>query len=156
MILYTSSISFVSILILSSITFLPASISCLILAITDSRWELVPISTIFFLIYSLFVFILYKEKNDKKYFLEVTEKVIVKSPWLPRTIELNYSDIEHLKYSKLSSILNWLSLMYGGSPEATFLVYIEDGVEKTLNIGCAKLDDLKTFCDETNIQLVIS
>ena len=92
----------------------------------------------------------------KKYFLEVTEKIIVKSPWCQKTIELTRSDVKTLEYLKASSITSWLSLTNGVAPGTIFLNYIEDGVEKSLNIGCAKFNDVKEFCAEADIKLIKS
>lgn len=156
MILYTSGASFFLSLILCSIAWLPPSILCLILGIQDLRWEVILISIAFFLGYFLSVFIFFKDMKNKKYFLEVTEKIIIESPWLQGKIELVPSDLKYLEFTKASSITNWLSAQFGVLPHSVFVVYMDGGIEKSLNIGSAKLKEVEKFCDEANIKLIIS
>ena len=155
MILHTNDCAFKSAFLLLSALLLPANLICLILTIKDFRIELMLVTLFFLIVYSTLILTVYRLSNNEKYFVDITGDIVtVKHPYHQQNLKLDRNDVTCISYYKLSSIKSWLLLHNFVTPQAVYLTYKINEVEKSIHIGYCNYENLYSFCDAANIELI--
>lgn len=153
--IYLSEGAFKPALIFISLIFLPMSVGCLVLTFVDFRVELLIVSLLMILSYSLIVFGIYKFSKTKKYYLIKEDEYIVINYSNIDCLKIDVRNILEIEYYKISSVKAWFMLYNCIWPQCAFITYVNNEKKECKYIGNPNFDEIKRLCIDEGIALSI-